>query len=83
MEILFTQDEVRLLTSYQAEFRCIGIQFETLGDFNTTWDRELLVKLVGLPSVFVERELSEVKRGRPSVAHRIVKVQNTELNQHK
>ena len=75
MEISLSQDEARLLINYQTEFKRTGIQFEIDSNSNGSTEVETLVRINGLPSVFVERELSEVRRGRASVARSIVKVE--------
>lgn len=56
----------------QAEIERIGIRFLISQSSESSEDVSVFVDSV--PSVFVEREFSEIKRGRPSVAVENVKV---------
>ena len=72
MEISLFAEEIRLLKTFQSEIERIGIHFsinESLEESD-----EVSVVIQAVPSVFVEREVSEVKRGRQSVTASKVKV---------
>ncbi|XP_068682274.1 DNA mismatch repair protein Mlh3-like [Montipora foliosa] len=66
IEISLFIEEVRLLRTFRSEIERTGIQFAISGGVEDS--DEVSVLIHGVPSVFVEREVSEVKRGRPSVA---------------
>ncbi|CAH3140642.1 unnamed protein product [Pocillopora meandrina] len=66
LKLCFSQEEIWLLKASQAEIERIGIRFLISQSSESSEDVSVLVDSV--PSVFVEREFSEVKRGRPSVA---------------
>lgn len=71
MEIFLFAEEIRLLKTFQSEIERIGIHFsinESLEESD-----EVSVVIQAVPSVFVEREVSEVKRGRQSVTASKVK----------
>lgn len=70
-------EEVRLLKTFQTEIERIGISFVIRE--SSLVSQETMILVHGVPSVFVEREVSEVKRGRPSVAASNVKV-NIHMN---
>ncbi|KAL9953856.1 hypothetical protein ACROYT_G041329 [Oculina patagonica] len=59
-------EEVRLLKTFQTEIERIGIRFVISESSHVS--QETMIRIHGVPSVFVDREVSEVKRGRPSVA---------------
>lgn len=63
---------MRLLKTFQTEIERIGIRFVISESSQVS--QETVIFVHGVPSVFVEREVSEVKRGRPSVAISKVKV---------
>lgn len=63
---------MQLLKTFQTEIERIGIRFVISESSQVSQETVILVH--GVPSVFVEREVSEVKRGRPSVAISKVKV---------
>jgi len=65
-------EEVQLLKTFQTEIERIGIRFVISESSQVS--QETVIFVHGVPSVFVEREVSEVKRGRPSVAISKVKV---------
>ena len=65
-------EEVRLLKTFQTEIERIGVRFVISESAQVS--EETSVSVHGVPSVLVEREVSEVKRGRPSVAVSKVKV---------
>ena len=65
-------EEGRLLRTFRSEIERIGIQFAISEGVEDSDEVSVLIHSV--PSVFVEREVSEVKRGRPSVAVSKVKV---------
>lgn len=72
LEFTLFPEEVRLLKTFQTEIERIGIRF-VIGEYSQV-SQETMILVHGVPSVFVEREVSEVKRGRPSVAISKVKV---------
>ena len=72
LEINLFAEEFRLLRTFQTEIERIGIRFVISQSKQVSGEMSLFVH--GVPSVLVERELSEVKRGRPSVAVSKVKV---------
>ena len=72
MEIFLFAEEIRLLKTFQSEIERIGIHF-TINESVEESD-EVSVVVQAVPSVFVEREVSEVKRGRQSVTASKVKV---------
>jgi len=72
LEFTLFPEEVRLLKTFQTEIERIGIRFVISESSQVL--QETVIFLHGVPSVFVEREVSEVKRGRPSVAISKVKV---------
>ena len=72
LEVFLFPEEVQLLKTFQAEIERIGIRFALSKTKEIS--KEVSVLIEGLPSVFAEREFSEVKRGRPSVAVNNVKV---------
>lgn len=74
LEFTFFPEEVQLLKTFQTEIERIGIRFVISESSQVSQETMILVH--GVPSVFVEREVSEVKRGRPSVA--VSKVQVNE-----
>ena len=78
LKLFFSQEEIWLLKASQAEIERIGIRFLISQSSESSEDVSVLVDSV--PSVFVEREFSEVKRGRPSVAVDNVKVLSIILN---
>ena len=61
MEITLFAEEVRLLRTFQTEMERIGIRF-VISDSARACD-ETLISVHGVPSVFVEREVSEVNAG--------------------
>ena len=72
MEVTLFGEEIRLLRTFQCEVERIGIHVvisESCED-----SEETLVFVHRVPSVLVEREVSEVKRGRSPVAVSKVKV---------
>ena len=71
-EIILFAEEIRLLKTFQSEIERIGIHFTI--DESVEESDEVSVVIQAVPSVFVEREVSEVKRGRQSVAASKVKV---------
>ena len=81
LKLCFSQEEIWLLKASQAEIERIGIRFLISQSSESSEDVSVLVDSV--PSVFVEREFSEVKRGRPSVAVDNVKVLSIILNESK
>ena len=72
MEVTLFGEEIRLLRTFQCEVERIGIHFVISESSEDS--EETLVFVHRVPSVLVEREVSEVKRGRPSVAVNKVKV---------
>ena len=60
------------------EIERIGIRFVISESSQVSQETTILVH--GVPSVFVEREVSEVKRGRPSVAVSNVKVMSIQFS---
>ena len=72
LELFLFPEEVQLLKAFQTEIERIGIRFAISKTKEIS--KEVSVLIEGVPSVFVEREVSEVKRGRPSVAVNNVKV---------
>lgn len=72
LEFTLFPEEVRLLKTFQTEIERIGVRFVISESSQVSQETVILVH--GVPSVFVEREVSEVKRGRPSVAASNVKV---------
>ena len=72
MEVRLFGEEIRLLRTFQCELERIGIHFVISESSEDS--EETLVFVHRVPSVLVEREVSEVKRGRPSVAVSKVKV---------
>ena len=72
LEFTLFPEEVRLLKTFQSEVERIGVRFVISESSQVSQETVILVH--GVPSVFVEREVSEVKRGRPSVAASNVKV---------
>ena len=72
MELSLFFEEVYLIQQYRSEVERIGIRF-MIGQ-SSEFSGVVSIVVFGLPSVFVEREVSEVKRGRPSVAVSVVKV---------
>lgn len=73
LELSLFPEEVRLLKTFQTEIERIGIHFVI--SESSPVSQETMILVHGVPSVYVEREVSEVKRGRPSVAVSNVKVQ--------
>ncbi|PFX17093.1 DNA mismatch repair protein Mlh3 [Stylophora pistillata] len=71
LELFLSREDICLLKSFQAEIERIGIRFIISKSSESSEEVSVLVDSV--PSVFVEREFSEVKRGRPSVALNNVK----------
>ncbi|XP_067031022.1 DNA mismatch repair protein Mlh3-like isoform X2 [Acropora muricata] len=71
MEIFLFAEEIRHLKTFQSEIERIGIHF-TINESVEESD-EVSVFIQAVPSVFVEREVSEVKRGRQSVTASKVK----------
>ena len=72
MEVTLFGEEIRLLRTFQCEVERIGVHF-VISESSEDCE-ETLVFVHRVPSVLVEREVSEVKRGRPSVAVSKVKV---------
>ena len=72
LEFTLFPEEVRLLKTFQTDIERIGIRF-VIGEYSQV-SQETMILVHGVPSVFVEREVSEVKRRRPSVAISKVKV---------
>ena len=72
LELSLFPEEVRLIKTFQSEIERIGIRFVISESSQVSQETTILIH--GVPSVFVEREVSEVKRGRPSVAVSNVKV---------
>ena len=61
-----------MLKTFQTEVERIGVRFVISESSQISQETVILVH--GVPSVFVEREVSEVKRGRPSMVASNVKV---------
>lgn len=72
LELSLFPEEVRLIKTFQSEIERIGIHFVI--SESSPVSQETVILVHGVPSVFVEREVSELKRGRPSVAVSNVKV---------
>ena len=72
LEFALFKEEVRLLKTFRNEMERIGIRFVICESSQVS--EETSISVHGVPSVLVEREVSEVKRGRPSVAVSKVKV---------
>lgn len=72
LEFALFAEEVRLLKTFQTEIERIGVRF-VISEASQA-SEETSISVHGVPSVLVEREVSEVKRGRPSVAISKVKV---------
>ncbi|KAJ7365537.1 DNA mismatch repair protein [Desmophyllum pertusum] len=80
LEFPLFPEEVRLLKTFQTEIERIGISFVIRE--SSLVSQETMILVHGVPSVFVEREVSEVKRGRPSVAASNVKALIREHLEH-
>lgn len=72
LEFTLFAEEVQLLTRFQSEIERIGMCFAISESLQLSEETSIFVHRV--PSVLVEREVSEVKRGRPSVAVSKLKV---------
>ncbi|XP_064599786.1 uncharacterized protein LOC135466298 isoform X2 [Liolophura sinensis] len=65
LELRLTEELVRVMTAYQAKFEQLGVMFSTS-------DKRDTVFLKSAPSCFIEREASEIKRGRTSVVMEMI-----------
>nr|QIC49972.1 DNA mismatch repair protein Mlh3 [Actinia equina] len=70
VELEFTSQELLLLKRFRSELQRVGVRFVISSDMDSDESRVIVHEL---PTPFVDREVSETRRRRPSVAVSIVK----------
>jgi hypothetical protein len=71
IELEFSPQEFLLIKRFRSELQRVGVRFVIGSDCESSEPRVIVHEL---PSAFVDREVSETRRRRPSVAVSIVKV---------